>query len=74
MFRMGLVHARDNILGVSGAELERTASYRDLLYAQKEIGYRRSHKDRPRACAYLAGKIGREGVLVHPTESLVAAR
>ena len=34
IFRMGPVHARDNGPGVSGTELERTARYRDLLYAQ----------------------------------------
>ena len=35
MFRMGLVHARDNGPGVSGTELERTARHRDLLYARR---------------------------------------
>ena len=33
MFRMGPVHARDNGPGVSSTEPERTARYRDLLYA-----------------------------------------
>jgi len=42
MFRMGPVHARDNGPKVFGAELERTARYRDLLYARVGIGYRRS--------------------------------
>ena len=35
MFRMGPVHARDNGLGVSGTEPERTARHRDLLYARR---------------------------------------
>ena len=35
MFKMGAVHARDNGPGVSGTEPERTARYRDLLYARK---------------------------------------
>ena len=35
MFRMGSVHARDNGPGVSGTESERTARYRDLLYARR---------------------------------------
>ena len=35
MFRMGPVHARDNGPGVSGTEPERTARYRDLLYARR---------------------------------------
>ena len=34
MFRMGPMHARDNGPGVSGIEPERTARYRDLLYAE----------------------------------------
>jgi len=35
MFRMGPVHARDNGSGVSSTEPERTARYRDLLYARR---------------------------------------
>ena len=35
MFRMGPVHARDNGPGVSSTESERTARYRDLLYARR---------------------------------------
>jgi len=34
IFKMGLVHAWDNDPGVSGTEPERTARFRDLLYAQ----------------------------------------
>ena len=55
MFRIGPVHARYNGLGVSGAELERTARYRDLSYARTGIGYRRSHRNNSRACAYPVG-------------------
>ena len=33
MFRMGLVHARNNGLGVSGTESEHSARHRNLLYA-----------------------------------------
>jgi len=36
MLRMGPVHVRDNGQGVSDIEPERTARYRDLLYAQME--------------------------------------
>jgi len=53
---MGLVHAWDNGLGVSGAEVERTARYRDISYAQTWVGYRRSRGNKPRACAYPVGK------------------
>jgi len=35
MFRMGLVHARDNGLGEFGTEPERTARYWDLLYTRR---------------------------------------
>ena len=35
MFRMGLVHTRDNGPEVSGTEPERTVRYRDLLYARR---------------------------------------
>jgi len=38
MFRMGLVHARDNGPGVSGAKSEHTARYQDLLYTRTRIG------------------------------------
>jgi len=55
MFKMGYVHARDNGPGVSGSEPERTARYRDLLYARTGIGYHRSHRNRPRDCTYPAG-------------------
>jgi len=48
MLRIGLVHARDNGQGVSGAEPERTARYRDLLYARTGIGCHRSHRNRPK--------------------------
>jgi len=51
---MGSVHAQDNDSGVSGAEPEHTTRYWDLLYAQRGIEYRRSHRNRPRACAYPA--------------------
>ena len=54
MFRMGPVHAWDNSPGASGAEPECTARYRDLLYARTGVGYRRSHRNRPRGYAYLA--------------------
>jgi len=66
MFRMGLVHTRDNGLGVSGAEPERTSRNRDLLYARTGIAYRISNRNRPRTCAYLAGINKRSGVPVHP--------
>ena len=46
-FRMGPVHARDNGQGVSGADLERTARYRDLLYARAGIGCHYSHRNKP---------------------------
>ena len=36
MFRMGPVHTRDNGPGVSGAEPERTARYRDLFTPEQE--------------------------------------
>ena len=35
MFRIGLMHARDNGPGITGTEPERTARYRDLLYARR---------------------------------------
>ena len=35
MFRIGLVHTRDNGPVVSGTEPERTARHRDLLYARR---------------------------------------
>jgi len=35
MFRMGLVHARDNGPGVSGTEPESTTRYRNLLYVRR---------------------------------------
>ena len=34
MFKMGSMHARDNGPEVSGTKPERTARYRDLLYAR----------------------------------------
>jgi len=43
IFRMGPVRAWNNGPGVSGTEPERTARYRDLLYARIEIGCHRSH-------------------------------
>ena len=55
MLKMGPVHDRDNGQGVSGTELERTARYRDLLYARIGVEYRRSCRNRPRACAYPTG-------------------
>ena len=55
MFRMGPVHPRDKNPGVSDAEPECNTRYRDLLYTRTGIGYRGSHRNRPRACAYLAG-------------------
>ena len=57
---MRSIHARDNILGVSGAELECTVRYRDLLYARRGVRYHRSHRNRLKSCAYSAGKT--EGV------------
>jgi len=73
MFRMGLVHARDNGPGVSGAVSERTARCHDLLYARIGIGYRRSHKNRPRACAHPVEINMRSRGASIPTKSLVAA-
>ena len=35
MFKMGLVHARDNGPGISGTEPESNARYRYLLYARR---------------------------------------
>ena len=35
MFRMGPVHARDNGLGVSSTEPERTTKHWNLLYARR---------------------------------------
>ena len=35
MFRVGPMHARDNGPEVSGTKSERTARYRDLLYARR---------------------------------------
>jgi len=55
MFRMGPIHAQDNGQGVYGTEPECTARYRDLLYTRTGIGYHRSHRNRPRACAYPTG-------------------
>ena len=52
MISMGPVHARDSSLGLSSAEPERTARYRDLLRARTGIAYCRSHKNRPRACGH----------------------
>jgi len=52
MFRMGPIYAWDNGLGVSDVEPKRTARYQDLLYARTGIGYRRSHRNRRRACAF----------------------
>jgi len=55
MFRMGLVHTRDNGPEVSSAELEHTAKYWDLLYVRTGIEYCRSHRNRSRVFAYSAG-------------------
>jgi len=55
MFRMGPVLVRDNGPGVSGAEPECTARYKDLLYARTGIKYHRSHRNKRRACVYPAG-------------------
>ena len=55
MFRIGPVHAQGNGSGVSGTEPERTARYRDLLYARTGVGFHRSHRNRLRTCAYPAG-------------------
>jgi len=74
MFRMGLVLARNNDHGVSGAAPERITRYRKLIVRQNGIGYHRSHRNRPKACAYSGGVIRGVGMPVHPTESLVAAR
>ena len=52
MLKIGPVHARDNGQGVSSAEPERTARYRDLLYARTGIGCHRSHRNRPRDLWY----------------------
>ena len=73
MFRMGPVLAWDNDHGVSGAEPKRTAKYRELIVRPNGIGYCKSHRNRPKTCAYPGGIIGGVGVPVHPTESLVAA-
>ena len=74
MFSIGPVYTRDNGPGVSGAEPEYTARYRDLLHARAGEGYHRSRTNIPRACAYPAGITRGVGMLVHPMESLVAAR
>jgi len=74
MFRIGPVHIRDNGPGVSGAESEHTGRYLDLLYAQTRVGYRRSRRNRFRACAYPTGINMRSRGVSIPTESLVAAR
>jgi len=55
MSSIGPIHALDNGPGVSGAEPERTARYQDLFYTRIGIGYRRSHRNRSRICAYPAG-------------------
>ena len=55
MFRMGPVHAQDNGSRVYGTEPECTARYQDLFYARIGIGYHKSHRNSPRACAYLTG-------------------
>jgi len=49
ILRMGLVDARDNGQGVSGTEQERTARYRDLLYARIRIECHRFHRNMPGA-------------------------
>ena len=74
MFSMGLVLARDNDHGVSGAEPKHTTRYRELIVRPNGIGYCRSYRNRPKACVYPGGIIAGVGVSVHPTESLVAAR
>ena len=48
MFNMGPVLARDNDHGVSGAEPECTARYRELIVCPNGIGYRRSHINKPK--------------------------
>ena len=52
MFSMGPLLARDNDHGVSGAEPERTTRYQKLIVRPNGIGYCRSHRNRPKACAY----------------------
>ena len=44
MLRMGPVYAQDNGQGVSGIKPERTAKYRDLLYARTGIRCHRFHR------------------------------
>ena len=73
MFSMGPILARDNDHGVAGAESERTARYGELIICPNRIGYRKSHRNRPKTCAYPGGIVG-VGVPVHLTKSLVAAR
>ena len=55
MFSMDHVLARDNDHGVSGAKPERTARYQKLIVRPNEIGYRRSYRNRHKACAYPGG-------------------
>jgi len=52
---MGPIFFWDNDHRVSGAEPEHVARYRDLLYAQIGVGYRKSRRNSHRACAYPAG-------------------
>ena len=67
---MGPVLARDNDQGVSGAELECTARYRDLLYVIIGAGYRCSHRNRPRGLLRIRKEVRRAGVPAYPTETL----
>ena len=70
MFRMDHIHTWDNSQRVSGAELESTARYRVLLFAQIGAGCRYSHRNKPRGLLQTRKKIKRVGVLVYPTETL----
>jgi len=69
MLKMGSVHARDNGLGVSSAESERTVRYRDLLYARTGIGCCRSHRNKPRSLWHTRQEIRNRGVSTPPTET-----
>ena len=66
MFRMGLVHARDNGQGVSGTELKRTARYGTYCTPEQEQDVTAPTGIGPGLMVQQAGK--GVGVPVHPTE------
>jgi len=70
IFRIVSVHAQDNGLGVSGAELERSARYQDLLYARTVIGCHRSHRNRPRGLWHTRQEIRRSRGVSKPHENI----